>query len=111
MDPVGRARDQLRERIVRELEAAGLAYVSPAERATTLTAAQVGASPARADAYVAQRRPRYPRPTPATTSSICWGSTFITRSRAPRARPTWIAFACSCACWPRRRARTANPGR
>jgi hypothetical protein len=59
MDPVGRARDQLRERIVRELEAAGLAYVSPAERATTLTSAQVGASPARADAYVAQRRPRY----------------------------------------------------
>ena len=45
MDPVGRARDQLRERIVRELEAAGLAYVSPAERATTLTSAQVGASP------------------------------------------------------------------
>ena len=59
MDPGGRARDQLRERIVRELEAAGLAYVSPAERATTLTSAQVGASPARADAYVAQRRPRY----------------------------------------------------
>ncbi len=59
MDPVGRARDQLRERIVRELDAAGLAYTSAAERATTLTSAQVGASAARADAYVAQRRPRY----------------------------------------------------
>jgi len=59
MDPVGRARDQLRERLVRELESAGLAYVSAAERATTLTSAEVGASAARADSYVAQRRPRY----------------------------------------------------
>ena len=59
MDPVGRARDLLRERIVRELEAAGLAYASPTERATTLSAAQVGTSSDRADAYVAQRRPRY----------------------------------------------------
>jgi len=59
MDPVGRARDLLRERIVRELGAAGLAYSSATERATTLTSAEVGTSPARADTYVAQRRPRY----------------------------------------------------
>lgn len=59
MDPVGRARDLLRERIVRELEVAGLAYASPTERATTLSSAEVGASAARAAAYVAQRRPRY----------------------------------------------------
>jgi len=32
-DPTGFARDRLRERLVRELEAAGLAYVSPAQKA------------------------------------------------------------------------------
>jgi hypothetical protein len=57
-DPTGHARDLLRERLLRELGAVGLAYVSPAERAATLSPAQA-TSAARADRYVAQRRPYY----------------------------------------------------
>jgi len=59
MDPVGRARDLLRERIVRELDAAGLAFASAAARGVTLGAGAVTASPGRAAAYVAERRPLY----------------------------------------------------
>jgi hypothetical protein len=57
-DPTGFARDRLRKRLGRELEAAGLAYLSPAQRGATLRASQAG-SVEKANAYVAQRRPFY----------------------------------------------------
>ena len=57
-DPTGFARDLLRERLLRELAAAGLAYVSPAQRGAKLRASQT-TSARNADAYVAQRRPYY----------------------------------------------------
>jgi hypothetical protein len=57
-DPSGQARDLLRARLVRELSAAGLAYVSPAERGATLDVSQAR-SRRQADTYVAQRRPFY----------------------------------------------------
>ncbi|HEX2657936.1 MAG TPA: glycosyl hydrolase, partial [Polyangia bacterium] len=57
-DPSGYARDRLRERVVRELNAAGLSYVSPVQARITVRAA--GASSAKAGAaYVAERRPYY----------------------------------------------------
>jgi hypothetical protein len=58
VDPVGHARDLLRARLVRELVAARLAYVSPAENAIRVRASQAN-SPAQADAYIAERRPLY----------------------------------------------------
>ena len=58
MEPAAQARDQLRERLVRELGAAGLANVSPAQRAATLPASRA-TSARRAEIYVAQRRPYY----------------------------------------------------
>ena len=58
MDPSGQARDLLRARLVRELSAAGLAYVSPAERGATLDVSQAR-SRRQAETYVAQRRPYY----------------------------------------------------
>jgi mannose/cellobiose epimerase-like protein (N-acyl-D-glucosamine 2-epimerase family) len=57
-DPSGVARDLLRERLVRELAAAGLAYASPVQRAVTLPAARATSAKAEG-AYVAQRRPFY----------------------------------------------------
>jgi Glycosyl hydrolase family 26 len=57
-DPTGFARDRLRKRLVRELEAAGLAYVSPAQRGAAGRAAQAN-SVQKANAYVAQRRSYY----------------------------------------------------
>jgi hypothetical protein len=57
-DPSGYARDRLRERVVREMTAAGLSYVSPAQARVTVRASRaVGAKAA--GAYVAQRRPYY----------------------------------------------------
>jgi hypothetical protein len=58
MEPAAQARDQLRERLVRELGVAGLANVSPAQRAATLPASRA-TSARRAEIYVAQRRPYY----------------------------------------------------
>ena len=77
-DPEGFARDRLRERLVRELDAAGLSYASPAKRAATMpvpdarpshrTRAGADDIPAgatdrntatAADIYVAQRRRFY----------------------------------------------------
>ena len=57
-DPSGYARDRLRERVVRELAAAGLSYVSPAQARITMRAARATSAKA-ADTYVAQRRPFY----------------------------------------------------
>jgi hypothetical protein len=57
-DPTGDARELLRKRLVRELAAAGLAWQSPAERAARLRASRATSTRA-ADAYVAERRPRY----------------------------------------------------
>jgi hypothetical protein len=57
-DPSGFARDRLRERVVRELTAARLAYVSPAQARITMRAAQANSAKAAAT-YVAQRRPYY----------------------------------------------------
>jgi len=57
-DPTGFARDRLRKRLGRELEAAGLAYVSPAQRAVTSRPSST-ISTAGANAYVAERRPLY----------------------------------------------------
>src|SRR5262249_27315786 len=42
-DPGGYARDRLRKRLLRELEAAGLAYVSPAQGKATTRAARAAA--------------------------------------------------------------------
>ncbi|HEY4185904.1 MAG TPA: glycosyl hydrolase [Polyangia bacterium] len=57
-DPTGFARDRLRDRMVRELRAAGLAYDSPLRKGATMRAARA-TSVKTADAYVAQRRPFY----------------------------------------------------
>ena len=58
MDPTGYARDRLREQMVKELGAAGLAWQSPIQARASLRASQTS-SPRRADQYVAQRRPFY----------------------------------------------------
>ena len=57
-DPVETARDRLRDRLVHELQAAGLSYKSPAQASATMTAAQA-TTPQRADSYIAQRRRYY----------------------------------------------------
>jgi mannobiose 2-epimerase len=57
-DPTGFARDRLRKRLGRELAAAGLAYVSPAQRGATLRPSPA-ISGKEAKAYVAQRRAFY----------------------------------------------------
>jgi len=56
-DPNGYARDRLRARIVRELQAAHLSFDSPAQAAVKLPSAR--ASGRRAAAYVSERRPFY----------------------------------------------------
>lgn len=58
VEPAARARDQLRERLLRELGVAGLANLSPAQRAAKLPASRA-TSARRAQIYVAQRRPYY----------------------------------------------------
>jgi Glycosyl hydrolase family 26 len=58
MDPSGHARDILRARLVRELDAAGLGYTSPIQSAATVRAPRV-TSGRQARAYVAQRRAYY----------------------------------------------------
>jgi mannose/cellobiose epimerase-like protein (N-acyl-D-glucosamine 2-epimerase family) len=59
-DPGGHARDLLRKRLIRELEAAGLAYDSPAQRAIRSRApGAASAKGAAAGVYVAERRPLY----------------------------------------------------
>jgi len=58
MAPAETARVRLRERLVRELGAAGLAYHSPAEAGATMRSLRA-TSTSRADAYVAQRRRYY----------------------------------------------------
>jgi hypothetical protein len=57
-DPMETARDRLRDRMVRELGEAGLAYQSPAQASATMTAARATTTK-RADTYVAQRRRYY----------------------------------------------------
>jgi hypothetical protein len=58
MDPMETARERLRDRLVGELRAAGLANESPAQTGATLRSPQV-TSAKRADTYVAQRRRYY----------------------------------------------------
>jgi len=58
MDPMDTGRGLLRERLVRELRAAGLAYDSPAQAGATLRSAQA-ISAKHENAYVAQRRRYY----------------------------------------------------
>ena len=58
MDPMETARERLRERLERELRAAGLAYESPAKADARMLSAEA-ASAKTADAYVAQRRRYY----------------------------------------------------
>jgi hypothetical protein len=58
MDPMETARERLRDRLVGELRAAGLANESPAQAGATLRSPQV-TSAKRADTYVAQRRRYY----------------------------------------------------
>lgn len=57
-DPEAKARDLLRARLVHELTAAGLAYVSPAQRAATLPWSRA-TSAKRTGQYIAQRRRYY----------------------------------------------------
>ena len=58
MDPMETARNGLRDRLARELRAAGLAYESPAKADAKMSSAQA-ASARSAGAYVAQRRRYY----------------------------------------------------
>jgi hypothetical protein len=57
-DPIGYARDLLRDRMVHELDAAGLAWSSPTQARATMRAAEATSIKRAAD-YVAQRRAFY----------------------------------------------------
>ena len=111
MDPTGQARDLLRARLVRELGAAGLAYVSSAQRGATLRASQAtdtktrgrlrgAAPPLLRRGLRGRRRLRRAghRPLPSD------------RARRESRRPP-VVSACSCACSPRKRGRAPSPTR